>query len=251
MSLFFRILQHLLPRSPAWQTVADKTLRKFLTGIAASGQPVRGFIDDVWDDMFPSTTRELELWEEQFGLQPTSTEADRRLELAAEWKARGGQSPHYIQTTLQAAGFPVYVHEWWSSGPPWVARDPRTYTQTPLIGQTQCGEPLAQCGEPDARCSRLLANEVGYLVNLNWSGAAPPVVPDDSAKWPFFLYIGDQTFPNKVNIPSTRRREFERLLLKICPAQQWIVVLVDFVDILAAETGSDLETEGGDLIALG
>lgn len=247
MTVFFRAFKHLLPRAAAWLLTPGKLLTDYFTGLA-NGAPVsvKTFLDEVYEDLRPETTRELEEWERQFGLPPALDDDTKRLNVAAEWAARGGQSPYYLQTVLQAAGFPVYVHEWWESGPPWVARDPRLYTNQPLVGTVQCGEPLAQCGELSAVCNRLLANETFYLVNKDLTQRAPPPVPDDPAFWPYFLYIGGETFPDRVVISVDRQAELERLLLKIAPAQQWLVLLVDSVAGLVTEGGDALTTEAGD-----
>lgn len=227
MSLFFRIYQHLLPRARAWRLTTEKTLRSFFEGISAAPSDARDFVDGVWLEIFPSSTNELVAWEEQFGLFAAEETADRIANLEAEWAAQGGQDPKYLQDTVQAAGFPLYIHEWWSSGPdPYVPRDPRLYTDQPLIGTVQCGEPLAQCGEETAQANGFLANEPGYIVNLDLTPRPPPRVSDKPADWEHFLYWGAETFPNKITVPSVRRRELERLVLRLCPSQQWLVMLV-------------------------
>jgi hypothetical protein len=500
MSRFFRQFQHLVPFSEAWRTTLEKQLRQFFEGLAEGTQkPTVEFVDDAYLQVFPATTDQLDEWETQFFGQPRDglLEADRRTLLDARWKAQGGQSPRYIQDILQAAGFDLYVHEWWigdltaytdstksffletgggtaqqglymredgarfftaagtqdevqawdlttpfdittatagaqfsvaaqesnvqgvdfapdglsffivgsnafvyqyamttawdvstasytgksfdvsteqtvpldlrfnfdgskmyvcgsaggdvyeydlstrfdvstatynsvsldtsaQDGAPsgmsfadsgyslWIAgdandklfkyvlpaqfdianavfdseidvssfasnpvaiafgqcadknlyfidrnlgnvyqywrgqaKDPRTYTNQPLFGTTQCGDdgtaadtPIAECGEqpPDqtsvlsATCNAFLVNDVGYLVNENLTDIAPPPVPDDPDKWPYFLYIGGQTFPATATISETLRNEFEDLILRIAPAQQWIVTLIDYED---------------------
>ena len=103
------------------------------------------------------------------------TEQERRDRLDASWKATGGQSPRYIQDTLQAAGFDVYVHEWWIPGsepavgikecvPP---RNPNNFlTNGQQASRVACGEPLAECGEPLSQCGERYNYAVGYpLVN--------------------------------------------------------------------------------------
>lgn len=235
--LFFRIFEHLLPRSAAWRLTITKTLRKFFDGLTAEPENARDFVDEVYRDAFPATTRELEEWESQFGIYPLGNEAARRLTLAAHWSAQGGQSPRYIQDTLQAAGFPLYIHEWWTPpGPPYVARDPRLYTVQPLIGSYQCTgdafiDDQPQCtgaGITQPQCNAFLANEPGYIVNRDLTPRAPPPVPDDPFYWPYFLYFGAATFPNRVTIPLSQRDALERLILKIRPTQHWIVMLVDY-----------------------
>lgn len=260
---FFAQLRHLLPDSIAWRPrdvtrpwkigdglkIGDPGLKwggfigaglqlwKFIKGLGEEPENVRAFIDEVHGDAFPATTRDLEEWERQFGIEPTSDEATRRLALAAEWAATGGQSPHYLQSVVQAAGFNLWIHEWWSSGPPYVARDPRSYTQLALIGTYQCrpvGDPdQVQCRPrtfaDQPQCNRFMVRDPGYIVNRDLTPRAPPPIPDDASKFPYFLYWGAQVFPNRASVPIGRKDELERLLLKLCPAQQWLVMLVDYV----------------------
>jgi len=245
--LFFRVLQHLLPQATAWRITVQKTLRSFFEGLAVAPSDVRDFADAAWLDIFPTTTRELDRYETQFGLTPAATDAARRQQYAAAWSAQGGQSPKYLQDVVRAAGFDVYLHEWWIPGtqPP-TKRDPRAYTTLPEIGTVQCGEPLAQCTEPDApqpdplpvgvevwelypQCNEWLVNDPGYLVNRDLTRRAPPPVPSDPARWPYFVYWCGETFGQKANVPAARRGEFERLLLKLCPEYAWIVIYVDYV----------------------
>jgi hypothetical protein len=238
---FFRIFQHLLPTGAAWRTTTSKALRRLLQGLAGAPEDARDFVDAVHADIFPDTTTQLAEWEAQFGLAPAADDASRRLALAAEWAATGGQSPRYIQDVLQTAGFPVYVHEWWSSGPPYVARDPHAYTLVPLIGSVQCtatgiaGQP--QCGDGSVdvdtavnqyQCDRFLMNDPHYIVNENLTDVAPPPIPSDPNTWRYFIYIGASNFPDHIAIPAARRAEFKRLILKLRPLQNWIVTLIDF-----------------------
>jgi hypothetical protein len=269
--LFLRIITHLLPNARAWRITADKTLRKFLRGLTGAGADVKRFFDLVFLDIFPGTTRELDAWESQFGLTDSGlTETQRRDRLAATWKAVGGQSPSYIQQTLQAAGFDVYVHEWWEPGTePAIGshtcatpRNPilylrREYTSVTLL--VECGEALAACGEEFAQCGSS-ADPRGYpLVNKIYETVAdilalcgenevecgeaiascgyyeafrenlrPYTVPNDTTKWPYFLYICGETFGTIAQVPQSRRNEFENLCLKICPSQQWLGIIVEY-----------------------
>lgn len=243
MSVFLRAFSHLLPRSQTWSLTQNKTLRKFFSGLANFFEdPVNGpkaYADLVLLDAFPATARAdaLAEWEREFGLTPDPSDAVRRQALAASWRATGGQSPSYIQGVLQVAGFPLYVHEWWSSGPPFVARDPRTYTNQPLIGTNRC-TPLAGVGDHPTcapfglgqpRCDAFLGNDPGYLVNKDLTQRPPPAVPNDPAKWPFFFYLGAASFPTHASVPASRRAELERLVLKLRPTHQWPVMLVNYV----------------------
>jgi len=251
--LFFRVLTHLLPRAKAWRVTVDKTLRKYLLGLAGTPEAFKTYVDQVWEDAFPTTTRELAAWETQFGIERYGGTPERRVALAGEWAATGGQSPHYIQTVLHAAGFTnVFIHEWWASVDPWVARDPRLYTNIPTIGTWQCtgytsGPPFSpanalddqpQCspygpdpfGEPytQAQCNRFLANDPRYLVNKTLTDEAPPPIPDDESKFPYFLYFGAETFGDDATLFESQRERFERLILKLSPMQHWLVTMITY-----------------------
>lgn len=241
--LFFRIFQHLLPDATAWRTTIEKRLRRFFEGLAGGPADARAFVDEVYDDLHPDTTRELSAWEQQFGLSGRGSEAERRRILDTAWKAMGGQSPHYLQSIVRAAGFDLYVHEGWipgtagPPGPPAVVRDPRLYTQVPMIGTVQCGEPWALCGERRAMANTWLANDPRYLVNLNLTPVAPPPIPNDDPNnpefWQHFIYFGGPNFGDEAVILESRRADLEELLLKICPTHAWIVLLIQWIPVSA------------------
>jgi len=261
---YLKLYKLLLPKARAWRITVEKNLRKFFEGLTDLPADVREFVDLVYLDVFPQTTRELEKWEDQFNLPDTPglTIQERRDRLEAAWAAQGGQDPRYIQDTLQAAGFPVYVHEWWEpasswpNGPP-VARNPNIYLDTGATKfvmadgdeNSQDGDELAQDGGVADASGYLLVNRYDIRGRLGdgsremqtggfnaQDGAISSVVkninyvvPSDPAKWPFFLYIGGQTFPDTVTLPASRRTEFELLVLKICPSQLWKGILVEYI----------------------
>lgn len=269
---FLRLYQHLLPDGRAWRTTVDKRLRQFFKGLTVVPENVKDCADSVWLDLLPDSTSKLSDWERQFGLPNNVTdETFRRERLAATWRSLvGGQSPRYIQDTLQASGFDVYVHEWWepgtdptpgTPGAP-VPRNPLMWLRREFTGVTllvECGEPLAACGEEFAQAGNGL-EPLGYpLVNKIFETvpnlvtlAGEPlaacgeevascgnyftftdrpkeyIVPDDPARWPYFLYIGGEVFGELATLDSKRRDEFEALCLKICPTQQWLGILVNY-----------------------
>jgi hypothetical protein len=93
------------------------------------------------------------------------------------------------------------------------------------------------------QCDRFLTNDPHYIVNENLTEEAPPPIPDNSATWPYFIYVGDAVFGDRVELDISQKAAFERLLLKLRPLQNWIVTLIDYVDPLAT-----LLTEGDDPI---
>lgn len=257
-----RAIQHLLPTGEAFRLGIAKVVTKFWQGFGAFADDAKVYVDLILLDLFPESTRELAEWEAFYGLSPssTSTEQARRLALAAEWRATGGQSPRYIQDVLQTAGFDVYIHEWWESGPgPWVARDPHDYTDVPIFGSFQAYdnydsigeavEPWITAGDGDAQANGWLANEPGYWDNLTLDQNAPPPIPTDPDAYPFFLYFAGPTFPDAVMVPESRKSELRRLIQKLKPSQQWIVLIAEYVpDLLPllTEDDEDLLTEDGE-----
>lgn len=234
MSFELKIFKHLLPRARAWNMTITKRLREFFEGLAGLPASFREYVDLIWMDMFPATTRELTTWEAQYGLTDSAglTEQQRRDRLAGAMAALGGLGPDYIQGVLQAAGFDVYIHEWWvPASDPAVARNPFTYittTEIPLVNKVftaernytvLAGEPLAEAGEPTAEAGEF--DGTLFLTKIY-----TPV--DDPDLYPFYVYVGGEVFPNYATVPATRRDEFEDLLLKHLPTQLWILPLITY-----------------------
>ena len=235
--MFLNIFKHLLPNARAWRLTVDKFLRQFFDGLSVPlGDDTKQFFDEVWTDIDPQQTRELDAWENQFALVDVNlTEQERRDRLDATWKAVGGQDPRYIQDTLQAAGFDVYVHEWWVPGTepaidsPAAAtpRDPSLVLSngTPVY-LNECGELLAECGELLAECGER-NDPLGYLL-VNKDGSVYTITMNLS-EYPYYLYIGGAVFGESAIVDPKRRDEFEDLCLKICPAQQWLGIIVEYL----------------------
>jgi hypothetical protein len=230
VSLFLRITRHLLPKAAAWliREGGTRPIERFFEGLSGTPASARGFADEAYLDLFPETTREPDEHLQEFAIRSNGGLATKRELLTSAWRATGGQSPHYFQSRLQEAGFPLYVHDWWASGPPYVERDPRTYTAQPLIGTVQCGEASAQCGEPQALCNGFLQNNPSYLINETLSRRPPSPISSNAKKWRHFIYLGAESFPALAAVPAARRLELEQLVLQLKPAEKWIVMLVDY-----------------------
>lgn len=260
--LFYRVLEHLLPRSEAWKTYINKTLSAFLVSFVQGFCFTRHFFDFIFTDIFPQKTRQLDLWEQQFGLITSlPTEQERRDRLDAQWKAIGGQSPKYIQDILQDSGFNVYVHEWW-------------YYDFDFVSYVICGNTDAVCGNANAYCGNssaqsrqtrnpndwidsdsVLVNKIQFAKKLytqyvicgnsnavcgnenavsgGFSGIEIQLIkyeiPSDSDLWPYFWYVGGVDFGATVDIPLERKEEFETLILKIKPRQTWVGLFINYV----------------------
>lgn len=258
----FGTLRHLLPRARAWFLTPAKALRNFIKGLSFQPYDVKLFLDQIWLDIFPYTTRDIYRWAQQFGVQIGGlTESQVRQRVDGAWKARGGQSPRYLQDTLQAAGFDVYIHEWWVPGtnPP-EARNPNSYltgatgAEAVAMGETFAvmGESVALMGDSlivggyplgSAEQSTLpIVTARAGSTTMHAGGAKalagyfegfefieqPVIIPGDPAYWPYFLYIGGPNFPGTAAIEASRKDEFEALCKRICPAQQWLGMLITY-----------------------
>ena len=264
MALFFRIFEHLLPRSRVWQIKVASRLRELFSGLTGLPTDTRTFIDQRYDDIFPATTTALVEWEDQWGLSTVGlTDAARRTRVDATWKLEGGQSPKYLQDLLHTRGFTnVFIHEWWetpAADPPLV-RNPGLYLSggVPVL-IVEAGEVLAEAGEVAAEAGNT-AGVLGYaLVNkiqtvapfsvgmgnpaLEMGTAAAVMggsngealgevqyaIPTDPTLWPFFLYFSGEVFGETATIPALRREEFENLILSICPGHLWLGVITNYV----------------------
>lgn len=236
MTNWLRVLHHLLPRGRAWKLWPGTRIRQFFEGLTSGLMaPFRDEVDRTFLDLFPQTTRHLDDWEAQWALPGEGlSEQERRDRLEAQWRALGGQSPHYLQETLRGAGFDVYVHEWWQPGtnPP-QPRDPFAVIGAPNPGYllvsgvgevvrrftTLAGQPVMRAGRPEAVAGRFDGQTLQ---------PKPYPTPESVDQWRYILYIGGETYPNPAQIPAFRRAEFETLVLQIRPSQQWVGALVEF-----------------------
>lgn len=183
---FLNVYKHLLPKARAWRLAAGKQITEFFEGLVGLAEDFILFIDLIWLDIFPQTTRELDAWEDQWGLSAgTLTDQERRDRLDATWKALGGQDPRYIQDTLQAAGFNVFLHKWWEPGTEpalgvltcATPRNPHLYLAESNVNPpaiAACGEALALCGEAVAEAGNTYDPQGFALVNK--VGATEPDV---------------------------------------------------------------------------
>jgi len=147
MDNIFNTFKHLVTRSQAWRLVASP-FREYIKGYSYFPATIRDFIDNVWNDIFPSKTRELSKWEQQFNLQPGGTTQERIDNLAGRWQAQGGQGFDYLQDLIQNSGYPqVFLHQWWQPADAY-----RVYCLAP---DSDCGSESAECGVfvPDSAIS--------------------------------------------------------------------------------------------------
>ena len=258
--------KHLLPRARAWKITIDKQLRQLFQGLSDEPSDIQDYQDDVWLDYRPADTTKLEQWEDQFALLPSdATEQARRDALDAAWKETGGQSPRYLQDTVRAAGFDVFIYESFvrENGScvfrsPWLyvddGRSPDYiisdgimgeptfqagealslmeyfFNNGPVVFLIQCGEPEAQCGEPNAQAGQF--RRLGTLLTEALPAGAEIPAEGSPELWPFIIYWAGAPFmdePTTAIIDKDRETEFKTLVARLCPAQNWISIQADYL----------------------
>lgn len=259
---FLDVVRGVLPKGRAWRIVVDKLLKGFFETMAFVVEGLKASYDTVWLQIFPFETESIDEWEEEFGLVSNLTnKLQRRQRLDAVWKDLGGQSPRYIQDTLQGFGFDVFVHEWFIPGTntlrnPFLFLNDGTGAVTFLsvsgAATMVSGNVNAVCGTSVEPKGYPLVNKIptafqGFICSGNpeaVSGNANAIsgrdfgfrfgrkryiIPTDVDSHHFFWYVGGENFPDLAQVESSRMDEFEDLLLKIAPQQQWIGVLVEYI----------------------
>ncbi len=260
MSNLYTTFKHLFPKALAWLFPFDGFLRKYIDGLSETPADIRDFADNVYRDIFPQTTRELDLWEEQFNLTSTGTEQQRRDNIAARWVAQGGQGKDYLESIIHGAGFTtVFLHEWWTdtSGGGFTTKNPNLYLEggadvfinqfgrvrsqfgrpgaqfsgkliSPVLYINQFGRERSQFGRPKAQFNGAFSNLGGTLLVNKGTGIDYPI-PRNLDDFREMLYVAGETFPDFVNILLTQKDEFERLLLRYLPYSHWIGELINFI----------------------
>lgn len=258
---YFNIFKYLLPKCDAFIIFVQKKLTQFFEGITALPDDFRKYIDQIYLDIFPETTRSIELFEEQFGIiNPSTDDAIRRNTISERWEKKECQGKDCLQDILQSAGFNVQVHE---NNPPvdpaiflvgdfvMVAGGSNAYAgrSDAFAGKTANGELLVNGFVPVASDQRLFIANAGNA----WAGNQFSIagyfteflvedktytLPTDPKLFPFIFFIGGDATRNAsneltsidvVDIPASREQEFKELILMHKPAQSWAGLIVNYV----------------------
>lgn len=195
---------------------------------------IRAYIAQTIADTFPRTSERLADHSTQIG---SPVELSREA-IQSEVAANGAQSPGEFQSIIQAAGFDLYVHEWWIPGtvPP-VVRNPgdlgqpfRVYvtgvTQAQKKYKHQCTAIGAGMAQATTTPWRYLAGAYdGYLYRLKqYQG------PANDAERTRYFYLGGQTFPDPGTVALDSLPELDRLIYKYKPARLRCILIAGITD---------------------
>lgn len=284
MPNIFQTFKHLAGRSQAWRLIASP-FREYIEGFSYFPYSLKEHIDNIWLDIFPSTTRELDKWNRQFALSDSGTVQEQIDNLIGRWRGQGGQGFDYLQDLIHEHGYTnIFLHEWWMASDAYrcyclapdsdcggtnaecgVFREgialetinPNDYLDDQYL--TYCLGPDSDCGATESECggtiyeTKLLVNKGPELYSPDYEfyclapdsdcgsgadcGALTEVVfvpveyeiPQDPIQWRYMIYVGAETFGEIAEIDAALQTEFERLLKRIMPYQQWLGLLINYV----------------------
>jgi hypothetical protein len=251
---FTKIFKILLPTGRAFQAFYNSTFYKFIDALAQEPERICDFYNDIRDAGIPGKIplEALPYWEDDLAIpqNDTLTVVQRNDRIKGKLAAKGGQGPGYIEATLQAAGFPVYVYE----NNPISNPDVRAYTST-LNGFTLgSGATLGAYTDridPRTITGTLIAGPDIYIINKNYLATLGQftlgeydlgqyignttteyqyVIPAVPSQYIFVWFLaGPGGLNDFVDIPAAMFTDFKRLILEIKPAHTWVIAQVNQV----------------------
>ena len=263
-----RILNALLPQGWFWTPKPLSDYDKLLDGVSNNSGAVYSDLKKLSSLRDPLTTPILSDLEKEYAVVPFTgaTDAQRRQSLKAFMFRRANTGAYDIlQEKLREAGFTdVYV----IPNDPAVDPDIFLAQDFAMVcGDLLPSGNEAQCGEPEALCQsvggELLVNGELFTPVLNYINQCGEtlitcgddvycgdfdgyksaltdityVVPDDSGYWPLIFFVGGEPsydeygFLDEIqmyNVPSQRRTEFRRIILKFKPMHSWGALIVQY-----------------------
>ena len=261
------VINALLPDGKFWEVKPESDLDKLYDGCAENADSVMDDMEKIAHLRDPYTTVMLDDLEREYGLVPITgaTDQERRERLFA-FKCRRNSTGAYdvLQQKLRDAGFAdVYVYQ---NSPIIYPNDflARAFNMTcgdllPAGHEAQCGEPEALCasvgGELVVNGDLTISTPI-YNVQCDdgvtcgdgscsgdFSGYkstgkdAAYTVPELPQYWPFVFFVGGVAEYNgygelsKIafyNIPSQRRLDFRRIILRFKPLFSWGALIVEY-----------------------
>ena len=225
----FKSFRALLPRGRAWNIDLSIQFKQIIDSIMSTAADVKDYFIEIKNDVFPDTTRSLELWEEQFLLDKLGlSESQRRDNLEARWAEQGGQSPTYLEGQLLKLGIVAKVYENFARADPntfLIGGDSEILVNGDIIFETRkyintCGNPAVTCG------SNATAGEYSGFISETKKYA----VSVDTAKWVHYFIIADvASVLTPVDIPASLEKSFKIMVLRIKPTQTRAILNVNYI----------------------
>lgn len=220
---FLALSKSLYPTGRAWWIPEDGAFEGLCRALNLEKIQFYNDSTGLYNDLLPDNDNFSEddatVWERIYGFgNNASLTLDQRKQALLQAMSFPGQQParsHYlfIQSELQAAGFPVYVYEnifpdgmggWKTKTPFEVSGDSSIFTQV-RYGQVQYGQ--ARYGNV---YNNKIANSIHESDDLHFDLGGSLVST---------FFIGGPTLGSFANVPLARHDEFRQLILKLKPVQ--------------------------------
>ena len=230
--IFFKVFQYLYPRSKAFRSVIDGPFKKFLKGLSYVPEDLKHYLEGVYGDLFPDTTREISKWEEQFGLVFTTQYDDvtRRKLLKSFWNINtGGQASAYLERILQQVSTDFKVIE---NLPVRDPRDSNVAYAAVNFNKNMC------CGNKYAVCGRKVGDSTFVPTVLKNDSESFYALPADAEYWRNCFFICKSAVRNRYGaiiyiqklVVEKKWRDFiEYIILKVKPAHTTAILFVEYI----------------------
>ena len=208
INLIKKLSRQLFPTGRAFNYPEGGNLDKLVESLAESEKRAVDNVDSILFQILPDnddfTADDASKWENRLGMINGSglPIADRKSAIIRKMNHPGDvparQSWDYLQNSLQAAGFDVYVHE--------------NLAEVPILGTTiQSGQ--YQSGQIQSGSAPYLfkvANSLDSEIDKNF------IISTDYRST---FVVGGAVFGTSANVSALREKEFRQLILKIKPVQ--------------------------------
>ena len=224
---FFKTMKSLAPKGLAYLLFKLTQHVELMTALSKEPERIETFFDLVQQSGVPDGNLpedSLDDWETFLALSKNDSlsVAERNERITAKYSSQGGQGPDYIQDTMQAAGFDVYVVENFPS-----VIDPHTLTGVYIPG------PLVY--EANRIYNARYGNDTygGTTYGAFLGTTIDPVDVPIPVAPTLYRYIWFLTGPlginDFVNIPIARQQDFLNQILQIKPGHTPVLAQVNFV----------------------
>jgi hypothetical protein len=229
---YSRMTRLLLPVGHAWRAFRGFLIRKLFDALSVLPEDIRHEAELVYFDLFPDTSRAIELWQEQFAVPVFEvTGVPIQSIIKSLWIGAGsGQAPFVLENALKQINPGLKLIE-------------NIPLKNPLdsnsVGRMVCGWKYAVCGNKYAVCGYRIGNvnfQPGVIIN---DYGALYDIPNDPRYWGTCFYIGGGArydshgrllIINTIKINKKWEPYISYLLIKSKPAHSKIVVYIEYVD---------------------
>lgn len=222
-------IKALFPRGRLFRFLVDRSLTRLVAAIGVLPVDVRNEIELAYMDIFPESSRSIDIWTQVFGVIFDNPEfSSHRATIAALWDNRGGQSAYLIQRLLSFINPEIRVIE---NNPPRVPRG------SSFAYKSVNGASIMVCGNQKA-INSFIVGDVTFEPTVLRNGTDSVYdIPDDPKFWESCFYVcrdvelnvnHEIIYVSKITMPIIYKKYVEYLILRIKPAHTQAVMHVEW-----------------------